>query len=601
MQYNWPVIGEKLYSILKGSSKKIIMYDAKGNETIDPESATRFFATYKSNDKELDTFTILVAMHQQSHSSHIDIKTPNLKDTDDFEVIHMIRNHIRRSVGEKEGIKINWQVFDHAINPREEAVNNIKESKDVSKVYGTTKSSFQRIGEAKLIIRHSAAVNEEKHGARSRHIRALFVENKNGERFAYPHLHVTGARAFARHISNGGTNHDTISEKLFSLSEDYIKLRKSSHNLRLTENIDTMWLTALKESMTNINRKLKSMHGPKGYKDIKETLLSENIIQDQSAIDNLHNVLAENCGCNQDDSLYNDLKTAARYIVIFKPRQEPLMFKWDSKPNLQQSSQQFDNVSQQLHWQLSELAKACNNQDGASRLYNLAEMISNGIMPTDNDLGVIRQAFKSNRDFIIAETPMPEENELNEFFDSFSIDKIFEDPQCNETHEGEECPVHGMEECSVISVQSVGEDADLNEISMSPDDEEEVYNDREEGYDDEEDPDYGDSRDYDDMDDDRMHFSDPGGRSALRAATPDNPRIHTCPTCGHPDRLTAADVSSGYQCDRCADAMERGHEIDYYEDPTIDHDLEGEAPAPETDKYDLYESQVKRLKNLAGI
>ena len=75
------------------------------------------------------------------------------------------------------------------------------------------------------------------------------------------------------------------------------------------------------------------------------------------------------------------------------------------------------------------------------------------------------------------------------------------------------------------------------------------------------DDDYG-QEDYDD----RCEFADPGGRSALRAASRSNPRTHSCGTCGHPNRLTGADVARGYQCDRCADVCERGGEIDYYED-----------------------------------
>jgi hypothetical protein len=53
-------------------------------------------------------------------------------------------------------------------------------------------------------------------------------------------------------------------------------------------------------------------------------------------------------------------------------------------------------------------------------------------------------------------------------------------------------------------------------------------------------------------------FADPGGNSALRAATPDNPRNLPCPTCGQPNRLTPADRALGYQCDTCADRAERG-------------------------------------------
>jgi hypothetical protein len=53
-------------------------------------------------------------------------------------------------------------------------------------------------------------------------------------------------------------------------------------------------------------------------------------------------------------------------------------------------------------------------------------------------------------------------------------------------------------------------------------------------------------------------FADPGGNSALRAATPSNPRNLPCPTCGEPNRLTPKDRPLGYQCDSCADQQERG-------------------------------------------
>jgi hypothetical protein len=62
-----------------------------------------------------------------------------------------------------------------------------------------------------------------------------------------------------------------------------------------------------------------------------------------------------------------------------------------------------------------------------------------------------------------------------------------------------------------------------------------------------------DGYDYDyDYDD----FAEPGGCSALRRASQDNPRIHRCPTCGTENVLTPKDVALGYQCDRCADADE---------------------------------------------
>jgi hypothetical protein len=53
-------------------------------------------------------------------------------------------------------------------------------------------------------------------------------------------------------------------------------------------------------------------------------------------------------------------------------------------------------------------------------------------------------------------------------------------------------------------------------------------------------------------------FADPGGNSALRAATKSNPRNLPCPQCGAANRLTPADRARGYCCDSCADQNERG-------------------------------------------
>lgn len=74
--------------------------------------------------------------------------------------------------------------------------------------------------------------------------------------------------------------------------------------------------------------------------------------------------------------------------------------------------------------------------------------------------------------------------------------------------------------------------------------------------------DYYDDYEYQDLEGNRpidgVGFADPGGNSALRAATKSNPRNLPCPTCSEPNRLTRIDKARGYQCDTCADAAEYG-------------------------------------------
>ena len=75
---------------------------------------------------------------------------------------------------------------------------------------------------------------------------------------------------------------------------------------------------------------------------------------------------------------------------------------------------------------------------------------------------------------------------------------------------------------------------------------------------DEDDDTFNEEYDFEDEDYliDGVGFADEGGRSALRAATKNNPRIYPCPTCGKPDRLTLIDKQHGYQCNSCADRAE---------------------------------------------
>ncbi len=69
-------------------------------------------------------------------------------------------------------------------------------------------------------------------------------------------------------------------------------------------------------------------------------------------------------------------------------------------------------------------------------------------------------------------------------------------------------------------------------------------------------------RDYDSaMDEcpiDGVGFADPGGNSALRAETRNNPRNLPCPDCGRKNMLTPIDKQRGYCCDRCANRKEMG-------------------------------------------
>ena len=58
-----------------------------------------------------------------------------------------------------------------------------------------------------------------------KNINAIFVETKNGERFKVAENNLHGARAMARHLSNGGSPFDTVGMKVSSMMEEMSNLK----------------------------------------------------------------------------------------------------------------------------------------------------------------------------------------------------------------------------------------------------------------------------------------------------------------------------------------------------------------------------------------
>ena len=95
-----------------------------------------------------------------------------------------------------------------------------------SKLYGTSRTSFQDIGSAKMIVKHSQPINHEQPAGRTRDIAGIYIESESGERFKYPMKHLNGARAMSMHVAEGGTPYDDFGKHIIGLSEELSKLRK---------------------------------------------------------------------------------------------------------------------------------------------------------------------------------------------------------------------------------------------------------------------------------------------------------------------------------------------------------------------------------------
>lgn len=111
---------------------------------------------------------------------------------------------------------------------------------DVHESRNSLKISYHPLGSTKIRVAHSKSVTEEKPGARSRNIKALFIE-KDGERFRFPYNHLLGARVMALHVESGGKPWDDAGAKILEISrrrKDMMELLRWSKKVESTIQLD---------------------------------------------------------------------------------------------------------------------------------------------------------------------------------------------------------------------------------------------------------------------------------------------------------------------------------------------------------------------------
>jgi hypothetical protein len=153
------------------------------------------------------------------------------------------------------------------------AINGSKEDNmNESSMYGSSKTSYRKLENTRLIVRHGKAVDEGKAGDRSRHINALFVENSEGERFKYPFIHLAGAKCMQRHVANGGTPHDDAGKAIIKMSEQIAQLNSFKRHVKTaTLNDDAHQIhERAGQKLQNLRDCMNTLQTQRGYQEWAE-------------------------------------------------------------------------------------------------------------------------------------------------------------------------------------------------------------------------------------------------------------------------------------------------------------------------------------------
>ena len=144
-------------------------------------------------------------------------------------------------------------------------------------MYGTSKTSYQNIADARICVKHSENINQELAGGRSQKIGSIYIESANGERFKYPYKHLNGARAMAMHVAEGGNMYDDFGKHIVGLSEEMNKLRKfktyMSRSSVMAEGLAD-YMDVVNERIETVKNTVAKLQNKKYYKEATENFQS---------------------------------------------------------------------------------------------------------------------------------------------------------------------------------------------------------------------------------------------------------------------------------------------------------------------------------------
>ncbi len=361
-------IASDIFKILKGNGYNIKIFTDEGENTIDPETARRFYIPSLGSMVNLDETDskreLRVSINQNTDMS-------KFKDT-----LGLLKNLANQNV-----IEYTLKSFTKEITPKDQdyqaqKVRDMKQEvqEGISPAYGSSKSSYQQLENAKLIIKHTKPVNEESRGSRSRNINAIYIESADGERYRMETNNLAGGRAMLRHVKEGGTPYDEFGKHI---SEQCIELKKlkefKKYSLRngLVNEDTTDIVEAVSSRINSLREKMNKLKGSKCYNETKEKFESKEVKINETDRTKLRNQFTVR---TFDESLDEALPYVNALVKEMKSLQEAHDLVNDTLKSLADTIEKMDSV---------ELRKGVNVKSDPENPMNLSSYSN---MPTESKI-----------------------------------------------------------------------------------------------------------------------------------------------------------------------------------------------------------------------
>lgn len=289
-------IATDLFYKIRSRFKGLKLGDETGVVTINPESARFFDFDYMQENVPVGHVSISIAEPSAMkvyYSTGITEGMGSDQKNQWYKFLKELRSFAKRrlmSFDTRDIAKDNLDKRDYEFLTQNKNTTKTPVGESTmteSTLYGTNRTSYQKLQDTKLIIKHSKALTDDQApGARSRNISSLFVENSQGERFKYPFIHLAGARAMQRHVANGGLPYDNIGQSIIRMSEEIAQLKSfenyvvrndlMNHETNSIVSRSTEQLSRLREQIAKLSRQ----QNYEEYKSNFQQMTSEEVPED---------------------------------------------------------------------------------------------------------------------------------------------------------------------------------------------------------------------------------------------------------------------------------------------------------------------------------
>lgn len=273
-------IAEDLFEKIRSRFENVSLGDQSAKTTNDPEQARFFNFDYTSNNQNHGNVTVsiidennLKVYFSKNISSTLDEQ--ELKQWYNF--LQELRFFAKRNLltfDTRDIAKSNLNIKDlKQVSQADSTLTTSDIQISESRLYGTNMISYENVGPARIMIKHTESVNPDQRGSRSRHINAVYVENAQGERFRMQHNKLSGARAMARHVAEGGIPYDELGQHITSMIQEMSDLGRFVRVMKhrtFEDSTARSMVDAAANYYQAMNRQLNYLKGPKAYKTFSE-------------------------------------------------------------------------------------------------------------------------------------------------------------------------------------------------------------------------------------------------------------------------------------------------------------------------------------------